>query len=303
MTVLFLLGMGEGVVDVGANALVGWVHSENTSPWLNGLHFAFGIGAFLAPVIVSLTMGHPNSLALCYFILAVLILPSAFLLWQLPSPRRLSAKESSRANSLDRRLTFSFVLFLGLYVGAEIGFNGWIFTYGVTLNLTSESSGAYLTALFWGALTAGRLLAIPISSRVRPKTILCADVIGCLASLAVIMIGSNTPAALWVGTLGTGLSMASIFPTTLALAGQRMELTGRITSWFIVGSNAGSIVLPWIMGRFLAIRGPEFMLWILLIDLACAGTVLVGIIPFKRELTLLVATPISEKPTFPSISA
>ncbi len=52
-------------------------------------------------------------------------------------------------------------LFFFLYVGAEVGFGGWIFTYAVALDLGSETAAAYLTSAFWGALTFGRLLTIP----------------------------------------------------------------------------------------------------------------------------------------------
>jgi FHS family Na+ dependent glucose MFS transporter 1 len=304
MTVLLLFGMGEGVVDVGGNTLVGWVHRENAALWFNGLHFSFGLGAFFAPVIVSLTMHHPKSLVLSYGILAALMLPCIVLLWRLASPRQSRVKKGGRAYSRDRRLIILFVLFLGLYVGAEIGFNGWIFTYAVTLRLTSEMTGAYLTSLFWAALTLGRLLAIPIATRFRHTAILLADLVGCLASLTVMIIGSDVPVALWAGTLGIGLSMASIFPISLALAGQRMELTGGITSWFIVGSSAGSIVLPWTIGRFLAVSGPQIMMVILLFDLACAGLLLTGIIALSKQhkADYPVCSP-TEAATIPSISA
>src|SRR5438132_1549884 len=54
--VLFVLGMAQGAVDVGGNTLVIWVHQERVAPWMNGLHFCFGIGSVLAPLIVSLTV-------------------------------------------------------------------------------------------------------------------------------------------------------------------------------------------------------------------------------------------------------
>jgi hypothetical protein len=37
-----------------------------------------------------------------------------------------------------------------------------IFTYAIKVGLTNETNAAYLTAVFWGALTLGRLAAIEV---------------------------------------------------------------------------------------------------------------------------------------------
>jgi len=40
-------GFGEGMLDVGGNALLVWTYKEKVGPFMNGLHFFYGIGAFL----------------------------------------------------------------------------------------------------------------------------------------------------------------------------------------------------------------------------------------------------------------
>ena len=42
-TVLFILGMVEGALDVGCNAMLVWVHGSQVGPFMNALHFFFGI--------------------------------------------------------------------------------------------------------------------------------------------------------------------------------------------------------------------------------------------------------------------
>ena len=61
--------------------------------------------------------------------------------------------------------------FFFLYCGAEIGFGAWVFTYSTRLGLANETDAALLNSAFWGAVTAGRLLSIPIASKVRPRTV------------------------------------------------------------------------------------------------------------------------------------
>ena len=51
VAVLILLGTFQGTLDVGCNTLLTWTHGEKVSPFMNGLHFFFGLGSFLAPLI------------------------------------------------------------------------------------------------------------------------------------------------------------------------------------------------------------------------------------------------------------
>lgn len=48
--VLFGIGLGEGTLDVGGNTLIIWAHGPKVRPFMNGLYFFFGVGAFIAPM-------------------------------------------------------------------------------------------------------------------------------------------------------------------------------------------------------------------------------------------------------------
>src|SRR5690606_13614350 len=86
IAVLFLLGLIETALDVGGNTLLVWVHGAKVAPYMNGLHFFFGIGAFLAPLIVARTVLLTNDINLAYWVLALLLIPVAAALLRLPSP-------------------------------------------------------------------------------------------------------------------------------------------------------------------------------------------------------------------------
>ncbi|MCK5428431.1 MAG: hypothetical protein KAI94_03115, partial [Anaerolineales bacterium] len=205
------------------------------------------------------------------WILALLILPVAIWVLRLPSPNPPTETEKSRAGGVNYLLVSLVAAFLFLYVGAEVGYGGWIFTFAVQqLNLSGVAAAAYLTSAFWGALTLGRLLSIPIATRLRPRTILLADLVGCLASIAVLLLWSESIIAIWIGTLGLGLFLASIFPTTLTLAERRMTITGRVTGWFFVGVGAGAMTIPWLIGQLFESAGPQVLLFILVVDLLLA---------------------------------
>ena len=56
LLLIFVLGAAAGLMTVGANTLLVWIHPDNVGPWITGLHFFSGIGAVLAPLIIVFVM-------------------------------------------------------------------------------------------------------------------------------------------------------------------------------------------------------------------------------------------------------
>jgi FHS family Na+ dependent glucose MFS transporter 1 len=270
-----ILGMAEGVLDVGGNALLVWTHGRRVGPFMNALHFFFGVGAIISPVIVAQVMLTGASVAWAYWVMALSILPVAFWLLRVPSPKALSTAKETAVSRVNNPLVLLIVVFIFLYVGAEVGFSGWIYTYAVALGLSGETASAYLTSAFWGSFTAGRLLGIPIAARFRPGTILLCDLAGCLASALILLLWPHSPAVVWTGAIGLGLSMASIFPAMLAFAERHLAVTARMTGWFIVGASAGSMSLPWLIGQLFESVGPRALMVMLLADVLAAAIIFI----------------------------
>jgi len=53
----------------------------------------------------------------------------------------------------------------------------------------------------------------------------------------------------WIITAGLGLAVSCVFPTLLSLAETRMKITGKVTSYFFLGSSSGSMIIPMIIGQ------------------------------------------------------
>jgi FHS family Na+ dependent glucose MFS transporter 1 len=272
IAIFLLLGVAEGCVDVGGNTLLVWAHRGDVGPHMNGLHFCFGVGAFVAPIIVAQVVTLGGATLWAYWALAALCLPGAVALMRLPSPAALRDAEAGASPPINYWLVAVFALFFLLFVAAELGFGGWLASYAQALHLADEADAAYLTSAFWGALTAGRLLAIPIAARLRPRTILIGDLLGCVISVGIIIAWPQSLIVLWIGTVGMGLGMASIFPTTITFAARRMAITGRVTSCLLVGVSIGAMTVPWLIGQLFARNGPHTTMVVLLTDLliACA---------------------------------
>jgi len=285
--VLLLVGMSEGTLDVGANALLVWNHPTNLAPYMNGLHFFFGVGAFISPIVIAQAVAYSGGIAWAYWLLALCIVPIALVMVKLPSPeiQKDHAPKSGKQHSL---FVFLIAACFFVFVGAEVGIGGWIYTYAVTQGIADEKMAAYLTSGFWGALTLGRLIVIPLAARFRPRTIMLFDILGAIGSVLVMLIFPVSKGAIWVGTMGTGLFIASMFATLLAFAERRMVITGRVTGWFFVGSSLGAMTVPWVIGQLFEHVGPRVMLMAVGIDLIVALGIFMVLLWQARSMQLRV---------------
>jgi len=264
---MFLSGLATGVLDVGCNALLLWTHGEKSGPFINGLHFFFGVGSFTAPLLLAKILLSTGNIHWLYWSFTIACLPIALWIWFLPEPSVHTHSEDRKNMPLPVIPVLLCLLLFLLYVGLELGFGNWVYTYALTLGLGTTITAAYLTSAFWGSFTFGRLLGIWISTRLRSQNILIMDLIGCAISTIVIMLWKDSNLALWIGTIGLGISMASIFPTIFMLAGERMQITGAVAGWFLVGSGAGSMFLSWLIGQIFTRTGPRTMTTVLLVDI------------------------------------
>jgi MFS transporter, FHS family, Na+ dependent glucose transporter 1 len=281
---LAFLGMAEGILDVGGNTLLVWVHQDKMGPFMNGLHFFFGLGAFFSPVIVALAVQRTGDIYWAYWALALFMLPSALWLSRLPSPGAITHTQAAPLRPALPVLIGLIAVFNFLYVGAEVSFGGWVYTYATALKLGSVASAALLTSAFWGSLTVGRLLSIPIAMRFTPRAVLTVDLLVLLASLALIILFPTSATALWSGTLGVGVGMASIFPTMLAIAERHMTITGFVTSWFFVGSSLGGMTLPWIIGQLFEPAGPHVVMLAISTNVALALLIFSALMLYTQRI-------------------
>ena len=268
--VIFLLGIGEGTLDVGVNLLLVWTNRGRAGPFLNALHFFFGLGAFLSPIIVAQVLLIQDDINWAFWILTLFALPLAFWFTRLASPDIPAADQENGNNQVNLLFVLIISTLFFLYVGAEVSFGGWIFTYATSLKLGDATSAAYLTSAFWGALTVGRLIGIPMAERFAPKKLVFGDLIGCLASMGVILLFPMSYAAVWVAAICLGLFMSTIFPALLAFAERRMTLSGKITRWFFVATGAGGMVLPWLFGVIFESINPYTAMLAIMLDLLLA---------------------------------
>lgn len=265
-TIVMILGLAKGALDVGCNTLLLWVHNEKVSPYMNGLHAFFGLGSFIAPLIVAQVIAATDDIYWVFWVFSIVAFPIAAWLWSLPSPAPRAVPVHHEHTPFPVTPVIFMVLCFVLYVGSEVGYGAWIYTYAFKLNFGTEITAAYLTSAFWGSFTLGRLFGIWVSTRLKPMTILSLDFAGSLASLGLILFFRESVVSLWIGTILLGISQASIFPTFLTLAEERMHITGTIAGLFLVGAGVGGMILPWLIGQVFEKVGAGAMMGMIFAD-------------------------------------
>ena len=282
--ILFVIGFAEALLDVGTNTLIVWLHGDRVPPFMNGLHAFFGIGTTISPLVVALILGNHGSLTTIYWIFGALIVPAGLLLPLFPSPSHAHSNQLDTERPAVPILVILAAVIFFAYVGAEVGFAGWIYTYTTAQAYGTPALAATINATFWGTFTVGRLISIPLAARLKPQTILWVDLTGVILSVLLIILFPAAELVLWLGTIGAGLFMASIFPTILNDAQSRMHMSGNTTSWFFVGASLGSMVTPWLMGQLIGPFGPVSTMLLVLASISLAAVVFYTLNIFQKKL-------------------
>jgi fucose permease len=249
---------------------------------MNGLHAFYGIGTTTAPLIVAAVLSSNKSMNSIYWSLAVTFVLIGVLMPFFGSPSHIRSRQQAEERpAIPIQVVLLTIIFFA-FTGAELGFGGWIFTYSTYQAYSNPTMAASINAAFWGALTVGRLISIPLSVKLKPHTMLWINFCGIIASLLVLLFFSSKATFLWLGAIGTGFFMASTFPTLLNDAQSRMHMSGKVTSIFFAGSSLGGMIIPWIMGQLIVPIGAEAVI------LTALGSVLLAsatfyILNFKQR--------------------
>ncbi|KAM6127072.1 LOW QUALITY PROTEIN: sodium-dependent glucose transporter 1 [Pterocles gutturalis] len=148
-------------------------------------------------------------------------------------------------------LLFVFFLF---YVGAEVTYGSYIFTYAKVFAEMKENEAAALNSVFWGAFAACRGVAIFCAACLYPGTMILLSIIGSAVSSSCLAFFAKYSTALWAGTAVYGASMATIFPSGISWIEQYTVVQGKSASLFVIGAALGEMCIPaavgYLQGRF-----------------------------------------------------
>lgn len=262
MTLAVFLGVGAGAIDAGLNTYVATRYSAGV---LNALHGCFGIGAASGPLIMTAVLRRGISWRAGYALVgaAQLGLAACFVLtrraWPAAEPPRGSGA-GRHGESLGATLRLP-AAWLGMavfvaYAGLEASIGAWTFTLLTEGRRLATAPAGLLASLFWGGMTAGRMLAAAAGGRLADARLL--RLVLLLATLGTVLIlAGRGPLIVGAGLLLAGLACGPVFPTLIAATPARVGTAhaANAVGFQIAASALGLSIIPGLVGGAAAAWG------------------------------------------------
>jgi fucose permease len=284
LLLLFLLGVGGGVMVTGANALASDVGEAHRATALNLANLFFGLGALSTPFIAANLFGR-NSVKLCYTVASltvVTLLIETFI--KMPGPTgagRFVLAEA--APVLGRPLLFMIGLFLFLYITCEVGMWNWLPQHLIAQGIPENRALNILSLGFALGILIGRVGILPVLSHVPNIRVTLIGSIA-MAVTTLLLLRAKSASSAWALVFLAGLSMAPVFPTTLAIVGDAFpRMTSTAIGFVITCGWSGLAVSSRIIGM-IAGGNPQRLKKALLVIPASAALMVVLDLAIQNSL-------------------
>jgi MFS transporter, FHS family, glucose/mannose:H+ symporter len=292
-----LLGLGGGGLNTCTNALVSDLYGDERGPMLNLLGIFFGIGALGVPLLAASIEGHftiPQLFLFCAALAA--ICAAGYALFSFPPAKigqAFSLREVVRVTKYEGVLLLGLILFLES--GNEACIGGWTSTFVNTIGYSARAATLVL-ASYWAALMAGRMVAAGVLQGIgKAQLVLIIAVISLLG--CTLLLATRSLILLFAGTALIGVSYGPIFPTTLAIAGDRYsERAGTVFGLLFSIALMGGMLFPWTVGQ--VSQRLSVHAGMIVPTFGAVGIILLSAIVLVRERN---AVPISKADDGPSI--
>lgn len=228
----FPLGLGAGAIDTGINDYVARNFAAHHMNWLHGF---WGLGAMGGPLIVaqfiragSWRSGY-STVASIQLGLAVVLLVTVPL-WRRVErahgtavpPGNTGPDRPTRGIFYPLRLTgtITVLMIFLFYCGVEWTMGIWGSTFLVRVKQFDAARAAEAVSVYYGSITAGRLLNGFVSMRFTSRAIVRSSQVAILVGVALLLlpgavVGPAAGAAAMIGFALIGLGCAPIFPTMI----------------------------------------------------------------------------------------
>lgn len=246
----FFTGISRGSISNFNNQIVNEVSNSSTGA-LSFLHSIFAIGALAAPYLViasSRLIGQDNGWRLAAAVIVILTGISVLLYARMKITDKKTAK--SKGGSYNFLKLKSFWICAGLlffYLCGESTINGWLVKYFVDTDILTIGYSQFLASLLWVGMFLGRLAVARYGDRFPRVPMLYLFTLA-TTLFFVMLMASRDQTMITIAIGGLGLSMAGIYPTTMAATGTTIKDYPMAMGVLLVLGGVGSIVMPIITG-------------------------------------------------------
>src|SRR5215471_15679955 len=245
-----LLGVGGGGLNTCTNVLVSDLYTEQRGPMLNLLGIFFGVGAISIPLMAASIEGRftiPQLFLFCAVLAVICAIGYAVISFPPAKMKQaFSWRELLAVAKYHGVLLLAFILFC--QSGNEACIAGWTSTYAGVTGYSPRVATLVLAA-YWAALMLSRILAAKLLRGIEKSHLILSVALLSLGGCA-LLLSARSLILLFTGSALIGLSYGPIFPTTLAIAGDRYpERAGTVFGLLFSIALMGGMLFPWTVGQ------------------------------------------------------
>lgn len=244
-----MIGVARGGNSNFSNTMMSTLTGSRAAVGYNLLHGAFAAGAVLSPLALVACTSLSGGWRLMGVGIIVLSVVQVIVYARMELP---AEKVTGSIKSVDRSFLKSRNFWLGsailfFYISAEYAIVNWLVTYFKDSGILSAEVSQLMSSLLWVVMFIGRMAGAYLVGKISRKIILVVDGIGLTASFLLVFF-SRTQAPIFIGIMGVGLFMATIYTTALALGTERIRGNDLGVSNMILIGSIGGIVTPALVG-------------------------------------------------------
>ncbi len=243
--VAVLLGLGGGGLNTSTNVVVSEIYPESRGAMLSILAVFFGGGAMVVPLLAARV--SPNT-AMFFAAGFAILCGLMFLAISFPPAREGNAFTLGGAVKV---VTYPGVLLLSCLLFLESANEQVTHTFASTWVGAAGASPRLATFALMGymlAMATGRILAVRLLKLMSKRTLVTASAIASFAGTTILFL-SHSPAGMATGIVVTALGFSAIYPTVLAIAGDRYQkFAGTVFGTLFAIALVGAFVAPLLTG-------------------------------------------------------
>ena len=245
-----MIGVARGGNTNFSNTMMSTLPGEKSAIGYNLLHGAFAMGAVLSPLaLVACTKQNAANWKMMTFGIIILCLAQLTVYSRMKLPAENITKSIRKVDRsfLQNKSFWVAAAILFFYISAEYAIVNWLVTYFKDTSILSDEVSQMMSSLLWVVIFIGRMIGAALVGKVSRKTILVVDGVGLLMFFLLVFF-SRSELPIFLGIMGVGLFMATIYTSALALGTERIKGNDLGVSTMILIGTTGGIITPAIVG-------------------------------------------------------
>ena len=245
-----MIGIARGGNTNFSNTMMSTLPGKKSAIGYNLLHGAFAVGAVLSPLaLIACTRNNDMGWRTMTTGIMILCLVQLVVYARMDLPAENITKSIKK---VDRSFLKNKSFWLGaailfFYISAEYAIVNWLVTYFKDTGILSAQVSQLMTSLLWVVIFIGRMIGAALVGKVSRKIILVVDGVGLLAFFLMVFF-SRSELPIFLGIMGVGLFMATIYTSALALGTAAIKGNDLGVSTMILVGSSGGIITPALVG-------------------------------------------------------